>query len=42
MTTKRENSIEMSKAEFQKIGYELIDTISEFFDVISEKPVTTT
>ena len=41
MTNKRENSIEINKAEFQKIGYELIDTISDFFDHISEKPVTT-
>lgn len=39
---KRENSIEISKAEFRKTGYELIDTISDFFDKISEKPVTTT
>jgi len=42
MTKKRENSIEINKAEFQKIGYQLIDTISDFFDEISEKPVTTT
>jgi len=41
MTNKRENSIEISKAEFRKIGYELIDTISDFFNDISEKPVTT-
>lgn len=41
MTNKRENSIEINKTEFQKIGYELINTISDFFDVISEKPVTT-
>jgi len=41
MTDKRENSIEINKAEFQKIGYELIDTISDFFDDISKKPVTT-
>lgn len=38
---KRENSIEISKTEFQKIGYALVDTISDFFDTISEKPVTT-
>ena len=38
---KRENSIEISKSEFRKIGYELINTISDYFDVISEKPVTT-
>lgn len=41
MNNKRENSIEINKSEFQKIGYELIDTISEFFEEISEKPVTT-
>ena len=41
MTNERENSIEISKAEFQKIGYELIDRISDFFDGISERPVTT-
>ncbi|WP_340154878.1 pyridoxal-dependent decarboxylase [uncultured Winogradskyella sp.] len=38
---KRENAIEISKTEFQKIGYQLIDTISEFLDDISDKPVTT-
>jgi glutamate/tyrosine decarboxylase-like PLP-dependent enzyme len=37
----RENSIEISKAEFQKIGYALIDTISDFFDDIANRPVTT-
>jgi aromatic-L-amino-acid decarboxylase len=41
MTNKRENSIEINKAEFQKMGYELINTISDFFDAISDKPVTT-
>ena len=41
MVNKRENSIEINKADFQKIGYELIDSISDFFDDISEKPVTT-
>lgn len=38
---KRENAIEISKTEFRKMGYQLIDTISEFFDDISDKPVTT-
>ena len=42
MTKKRENPIEIGKTEFQKIGYQLIDTIAEFFDDISDKPVTTT
>lgn len=41
MENKRENSIEINKSDFQKIGYELIDSISDFFDDISEKPVTT-
>jgi aromatic-L-amino-acid decarboxylase len=41
MMNKRENPIEINKKEFQKIGYELVDRISEFFEVISEKPVTT-
>ncbi|QCX37874.1 aminotransferase class V-fold PLP-dependent enzyme [Aureibaculum algae] len=41
MTNQRENSIQIDKDEFRKIGYELIDTISDFFDDISEKPVTT-
>lgn len=36
MTKKRENSIEINKAEFQKTGYQLIDTIAAFFDEISE------
>ena len=34
---KRENAIEISKTEFRKMGYQLIDTISEFFDDISDK-----
>ena len=38
---KRENSIEISKVEFQKMGYQLIDTISNFLDSISDQPVTT-
>ena len=41
MNSKRENPIEINRTEFQKIGYELIDTIAGFFDDISEKPVTT-
>ncbi|REE24742.1 glutamate/tyrosine decarboxylase-like PLP-dependent enzyme [Winogradskyella pacifica] len=39
---KRENAIEISKTEFRKMGYQLIDTISEFLDDISNQPVTTT
>tara|TARA_R110002073_G_scaffold14998_1_gene60120 strand:+ start:41995 stop:43482 length:1488 start_codon:yes stop_codon:yes gene_type:complete len=41
MTEKRANSVEINKSEFRKMGYELIDTISDFFEGISEKPVTT-
>ncbi|MDO6596188.1 aminotransferase class V-fold PLP-dependent enzyme [Oceanihabitans sp. 2_MG-2023] len=37
----RQNSIAINKAEFRKIGYQLIDTISNFLDTIPEKPVTT-
>jgi len=36
----RETPIEMGKEEFKKIGYQLIDTISNFIDTIGEKPVT--
>lgn len=39
--TNREAPIEMSKEEFRKIGYQLIDTLSEFMHTIREKPVTT-
>ncbi|WP_405569346.1 pyridoxal phosphate-dependent decarboxylase family protein [Winogradskyella sp. Asnod2-B02-A] len=38
---KRENSIEISKVEFQKMGYQLIDTIADFLNNISNQPVTT-
>ena len=41
MENERENSIEINKAEFQKIGYQLIDTISVFFDDLPDKKVTT-
>ncbi|MBU2939904.1 aminotransferase class V-fold PLP-dependent enzyme [Lacinutrix sp. C3R15] len=37
----RENTIAINKADFQKIGYELINTISDFFDEIPKKPITT-
>jgi aromatic-L-amino-acid/L-tryptophan decarboxylase len=36
----RENPIELSKEEFQKLGYLLIDKISNFLDSIDERPVT--
>jgi aromatic-L-amino-acid decarboxylase len=41
MKNKRENSIAIGKAEFQKVGYELIDAIAGFLDEIANKPVTT-
>ena len=42
MSKSREASIELSKEEFQHIGYQLIDRIAEFLDSIDKKPVTTT
>lgn len=33
--------IEINKEEFRKIGYQLIDSISDFLETIEEKPVTT-
>jgi aromatic-L-amino-acid decarboxylase len=42
MTEHRENSIEIDKKEFQKIGYQLIDSIADLFDSIDKKQVTTT
>lgn len=41
MTMHRETPIEISIDEFKKIGYQLIDTISDFIGTIDEKPVTT-
>jgi len=41
MKKNREASIEMSKEEFRKTGYQLIDSISDFIDTIDKKPVTT-
>jgi len=32
--------IEINKNEFQKIGYQLIDRVSDFLDTIRQKPVT--
>lgn len=40
MTKTRKSSIEMNKEEFRKIGYQLIDDISNFINSIDEKPVT--
>lgn len=36
----RNNNIEISKSEFKKIGYKLIDDISDFIEQIDKKPVT--
>jgi len=36
----RISPLEINKDDFRKIGYRLIDVISDFYDTISEKPVT--
>ncbi len=36
----RLSPIEISKDDFREIGYRLIDTIADFYDTISERPVT--
>lgn len=41
MKDNRETPITISKEEFKKIGYQLIETLSDFIDTIDEKPVTT-
>lgn len=41
MKDKRNSPIEISKEDFKKIGYQLVDSISNFIDTIDEKPVTT-
>jgi aromatic-L-amino-acid decarboxylase len=41
MTNDRETPIEINKEEFKKIGYHLIDIISDFIDTIPKKRVTT-
>ncbi|MGI0108248.1 pyridoxal phosphate-dependent decarboxylase family protein [Salinimicrobium sp. WS361] len=41
MSKVRESSIEMGKEEFRRVGYKLIDDISNFIESIDEKPVTT-
>lgn len=41
MENKRHTAIEISKTEFKKAGYQLIDSIADFFDSIDERPVTT-
>ncbi len=37
----RISPIEINKDDFRKIGYRLIDTISDFYETINESPVTT-
>jgi len=41
MTNHREAPIEMDKDVFRKIGYQLIDSIADFTENISQHPVTT-
>jgi len=40
MAIHRETPIEINKQEFKEIGYQLIDSISDFLDTIRNKPVT--
>lgn len=42
MDENRENQIEITKKEFQTLGYQLVDRIADFIDSIDKKPVTTT
>ncbi len=41
MTNHRNAPVDLSKEEFKKIGYKLIDSIADFLNTIKEKPVTT-
>ncbi|GAB2583049.1 pyridoxal phosphate-dependent decarboxylase family protein [Spirosoma areae] len=41
MATNRESPIDISKEEFKKMGYQLIDTLAAFMDTIDQRPVTT-
>jgi aromatic-L-amino-acid decarboxylase len=40
-TNHRISPIEINKGDFREIGYRLIDTISDFYDAINDRPVTT-
>ena len=40
MAKNRQAPIEISKKEFKKLGYQLIDAIAGFIDTIEDKPVT--
>src|SRR4051812_28238404 len=41
MSNNRKTPIEISAADFKKIGYHLIDSISHFMESIDERQVTT-
>ena len=41
MSAERSIPVKMSKEEFKKVGYYLIDSIADFFDNIESRPVTT-
>ena len=41
MKRKRKAAIEMSKGEFRKAGYQLVDAIAKFITTIHDRPVTT-
>jgi len=40
MKTDRETPIEISTEDFKRIGYQLIDSVSNFIDTINQRPVT--
>jgi glutamate/tyrosine decarboxylase-like PLP-dependent enzyme len=40
MAKSRQNPIDIQKAEFQQLGYQLIDTIANLFDTVGENPIT--
>ncbi|MBZ5859563.1 pyridoxal phosphate-dependent decarboxylase family protein [Flavihumibacter profundi] len=40
MKKKRDSPIEISKKDFRKMGYKMIDSIADFIDTIDEQPVT--
>jgi glutamate/tyrosine decarboxylase-like PLP-dependent enzyme len=41
MKDNRKTPLEISKEEFIKIGYQLIDSVADFLDTVDKKPVTT-
>jgi len=40
MDHRRNIPLEMDKSEFKKLGYQLIDTLSDFLSTIDQKPIT--